>query len=147
MLPDLADMTDEPLSFPVIRPSALIDATVGSELFQVTPVAADVVPEAVVTLAVACTEVPDGMEVEALIDSVGDVSGRLSGVVDPDPPHATAMMTTKLGSNGERECIWQSLRWEKPDRMQTGDAPLRLRVTSPAFSCAGVDVNALRSTR
>src|SRR5215831_4320263 len=82
MPPDVAVITDMPWSLPVITPAALIAAMVVSELFQVTSVAGDVPPDAVVTFAVACTDVPDAMlVVETDITSLDDASGA----VDPDP--------------------------------------------------------------
>jgi hypothetical protein len=115
---DVADMIDTPWSAPVITPAALIDATLGFELFQVTSVAADVAPEAVVTFAVACTEVPDSIRVGTVIASLGDVSGA----VDPDPPHAAATRT-KLQRSNEWECIWHSpLTGDEPRAfMASGD--------------------------
>ena len=78
--PEVAEIVAVPLRNPVTRPE-LTEATEASELDHVTSDAGELPPEPSLILAVACTEVPDAMEVvESVItrDELGsDVERRL----------------------------------------------------------------------
>ena len=103
MLPEVAEITDVPVSFPVITPVELTEAIAGNELDQVTFVAGEE-PPAFAMLAVACTDIPDG------IGLVGIVTDRLLGCVvvpEPDPPQA-ARRRNRAPSGGETDRMWQS---------------------------------------
>ena len=74
-----------PWSLPVTTPAALMTATAGFELCQVTSDAGEVTPEAVVTLAVASTDVPERTGPETLIDNVDVDVAVAVNVTDPAP--------------------------------------------------------------
>jgi hypothetical protein len=84
-LPDVAEIVAVPTRAPVIRPE-LTEATMEFEVDHVTFGAGELPPEPSLILAVACTEVPDAIEV------VGSVITRdePGSVVEspPPPPHA-----------------------------------------------------------
>ena len=84
--PEVAEIVAVPSRAPVIRPE-LTEATVVLELDHVTSDAGELSPEPSLILAVACTEVPDAMEVVGSVitrDEPGAVAVAVN-VTDPAP--------------------------------------------------------------
>jgi hypothetical protein len=98
--PDVAEMVALPLRAPVTRPELTV-ATVGSELDHVTFDAGELPPEPLLMLAVACTEVPDAIEV------VGSVITRdeLGPVGEPPPPPHPAKASDNIARIAETRRI------------------------------------------
>jgi len=81
--PEVAEIVAVPLRNPVTRPE-LTEATEAFELDQTTFDAGELPPEPSLILAVACTELPDAMEV---VESV-TTRDELGSDVESPPPHA-----------------------------------------------------------